>query len=116
MDLNYNYQTVTDNKYGFRIAHYITNAANDQKEAKKVVDLTIEKLHTDYFIICFDNGYWNEYLLILITKGNTQVVIPYKTDAMKNNEKYKNRNRSGKRQEMAEKEKTKKKIKTNLTE
>ena len=31
MGLNYNYQTVTDNKYGFRLAHYITNNTNDQK-------------------------------------------------------------------------------------
>ena len=35
MGLNYNYQTVTDDKYGFKIAHYVTNNSNNQKEAKK---------------------------------------------------------------------------------
>ena len=105
MGLNYNYQTVTDNKYGFRIAHYITNAANDKKQAKKLVDLTAENLHTDQFIICFDNGYWDEDILKEIYKGNTQVVIPYKTDAARNNEKHKNKNKSGKRQEMEKQEK-----------
>lgn len=57
MGLNYNYQTVTDDKYGFRIAHYLTNNTNDQKEAKKLTDMTTQRLHTDNFTICFDNGY-----------------------------------------------------------
>lgn len=112
MGLNYNYQTVTDDKYGFRIAHYITNSPNDKKEAKKLVDLTIEKLHTDKFTICFDNGYWDEDLLKEIYKGNTRVVIPYKTDATRNKQKYKNKNKSGKRQEIEKQKNTHKKNKT----
>ena len=103
MGLNYNYQTVTDNKYGFRIAHYITNASNDQKEAKKLVDLTTKRLHTNNYTICFDNGYWDEELLTLISKENTRVVIPYKTDATRKNKENKNKNKSGKRLEMEEK-------------
>ena len=111
MGLNYNYQTVTDKKYGFRLAHYITNAPNDKKEAKKLVDLTTEKLHTDEFTICFDNGYWDEDLLKQIYKGNTRVVIPYKTDVTRNKQKYKNKNKSGKRQEMEKQKNTSKKNK-----
>lgn len=57
MGLNYNFQTVTDDKYGFRIIHYVTNNANYQKEAKKLTDLTTERLHTDEFILCSDNSY-----------------------------------------------------------
>ena len=58
MGLNYNYQTITDNKYGFRIVHYITNNPNDEKEVKRLVDMTGERLKTDEFILCLDNGYW----------------------------------------------------------
>lgn len=56
MGLNYNYQTVTDNKYGFRLAHYLTNNPNDGKELIKLVNLTKEHIHTDDFTICVDNG------------------------------------------------------------
>lgn len=105
MGLNYNYQTVTDKKYGFRIAHYITNAPNDQKEAKRVVDLTSTRLHTDDYTICFDNGYWDEDLLKEIYRTNTRVVIPYKTDATRNKQKYKNKNKSDKRQKMEKQKK-----------
>ena len=111
MGLNYNYQTVTDKKYGFRIAHYITNAPNDQKEAKRVVDLTSTRLHTDDYTICFDNGYWDEDLLKEIYRTNTRVVIPYKTDATRNKQKYKNKNKSGKRQKMEKQKNTSKKNK-----
>ena len=81
MGLNYNYQTVTDNKYGFRIVHYVTNNPNDKKEAKKLADLTAKRLHTDNFTICFDNGYWEIDNLKAILKTNTRVVIPDSTDA-----------------------------------
>ena len=108
MGLNYNYQTVTDSKYEFRLVHYITNAPKDQYESKKLVDMTIERLHTNNFIICFDNGYWDEDLLIAILKRNVRVVIPYKTDARRNNEKIKNKMKSGKRKEMKAKKKEEK--------
>ena len=68
MGLNYNYQTVTDNKYGFRIVHYITNNPNDEKEVKRLVDMAGERLKTDEFILCVDNGYWNPDLLKKSTK------------------------------------------------
>lgn len=103
MGLNYNYQTVTDNKNGFRLAHYITNNANDQKELKRLVDITTEKIHTDNFIICVDNGYWNPKLLKEILKGNTRVVIPDDTDASRKKKKIQNQNISGKRQEQKNK-------------
>ena len=99
MDLNYNYQTVTDNKYGFRLAHYITNNTNDQKELKHLVELTTESLHTDNFIICVDNGYWDPELLKEILKGNTRVVIPDDADASRKKKKIQNKNTSRKRRE-----------------
>ena len=98
MGLNYNYQTVTDNKYGFRLVHYITNNTNDQKEVKRLADMTTERIHTDNFIICVDNGYWNPDQLKEILKSNTQVVIPDDTDASRKKQKIQNKNRSGKRQ------------------
>ena len=70
MGLNYNYQTVTDNKYGFRIAHYITNSSNDQQEITKIVELTTKRLHTDDFTICLDNRYWNPEQIKEVLKGN----------------------------------------------
>ena len=100
MGLNYNYQTVTDSKYGFRVAHYVTNNVNDQKEAKKIVDLTTKRLHTENYTICFDNGYWNIKLLKQIMKTNTRVVIPDDADASRKKKKIKNKNQSGKRQEI----------------
>ena len=108
MGLNYNYQTVTDNKYGFRLAHYITNSANDQKELKRLVDITSEKIHTDNFIICVDNGYWDPKVLKEILKGNTRVVIPDDTDASRKKKKIQNQNISGKRQEQKNKKKKEK--------
>ena len=89
MGLNYNYQTVTDNKYGFRLVHYITNNTNDQKEVKILVDMTTERIHTDNFIICVENGYWNPDQLKEILKTNTQVVIPDDTDASRKKTKKK---------------------------
>ena len=50
--LNYNYQTVTDSKYGFRVAHYITNHSNDQKELKRLVDLTRGITHNRFHNMC----------------------------------------------------------------
>ena len=88
MGLNYNYQTVTDNKYGFRLVHYITNNTNDEKEIKRLVDMTAEKIHTDEFTICVDNGYWNPNLLKEVSKGKTIVVIPDKNKPKRIN-KYK---------------------------
>ena len=104
MGLNYNYQTVTDNKYGFRLVHYITNNTNDQKEVKRLADMTTERIHTDNFIICVDNGYWNPDQLKEILKSNTQVVIPDDTDASRKKQKIQNKNRSGKRQKQVNKE------------
>ena len=49
MGLNHNYQTVTDDKYGFRIAHLHYQQSNDQQELTKIVDITTERLHTDNF-------------------------------------------------------------------
>ena len=109
MGLNYNYQTVTDNKYGFRLAHYITNNTNDQKELKRLVELTTERIHTDEFTICVDNGYWNPELLKQISKGNTTVVIPDDADASRKKKKIQNHNTSGKRQEQKTKNKKTKK-------
>ena len=63
MGLNYNYQTVTDNKYGFRVAHYLTNSSNDEKELYNMVKLTTERIHSDNYILCVDYGYWNPELL-----------------------------------------------------
>ena len=112
MGLNYNYQTVTDNKYGFRLVHYITNNPNDQKEVKRLVDMTTERIHTDNFTICVDNGYWNPELLKEIMNTNTRVVIPDDTDASRKKKKIQNKNRSGKRQEqLKQAEKTKNKTK-----
>ena len=105
MGLNYNYQTVTDHKYGFRIAHYVTNHPNDQKEAKKLADLTAQRLHTDDFTICFDNGYWDIENLKAIMQTNTQVVIPDSTDATRKKKKNKSKYQSGKRQEIVESQK-----------
>ena len=105
MGLNYNYQTVTDNKYGFRLVHYITNNTNDEKEIKRLVDMTAERIHTDEFTICVDNGYWNPNLLKEVSKGKTIVVIPYDADASRKKHKIQNRNRSGKRQEQVNQEK-----------
>ena len=117
MGLNYNYQTVTDNKYGFRLVHYITNNTNDQKEVKRLADMTTERIHTDNFIICVDNGYWNPDQLKEILKSNTQVVIPDDTDASRKKQKIQNKNRSGKRQEQIKKDENRKiKQKTNLKE
>lgn len=111
MGLNYNYQTVTDNKYGFRLVHYITNNTNDQKELKKLVNMTKERIHTDKFTICVDNGYWNPELLKEISKTNTRVVIPDDTDASRKKKKLEKKNRSGKRQEQINKAKKNKKSK-----
>ena len=105
MGLNYNYQTVTDNKYGFRLVHYITNNTNDEKEIKRLVDMTAERIHTDEFTICVDNGYWNPDLLKEISKGKTIVVIPDDADASRKKEKIQKQNRSGKRQEQVNQEK-----------
>lgn len=105
MGLNYNYQTVTDDKYGFRIVHYVTNHTNDQKEAKKLSDLTTQRLHTDNFTICFDNGYWEIDNLKAIMQTNTKVIIPDPADASRKKKKIKNKNQSGKRQEIAESQK-----------
>ena len=113
MGLNYNYQTVTDCKYGFRLAHYITNAPNDQKEAKNLVDITTKSLHTDFFTICLDAGYWDEEILKSIMKSNTKVVIPYITDATRNKQKHKNKNKSGKQIEIEEKKKAEENMKKN---
>lgn len=112
MGLNYNYQTVTDNKCGFRLVHYITNNPNDQKEVKRLVDMTKERIHTDNFTICVDNGYWNPKLLKEIMNTNTRIVIPDDTDASRKKKKIQNKNRSGKRQEqLKQTEKTKNKTK-----
>ena len=105
MGLNYNYQTVTDEKYGFRIAHYITNNPNDEKEVKKLVDITTQRIHTDEFILCVDNGYWSPELLKKIYEGNTKVVIPDSSDASRKKNKIKNKNKSGKRQEIINQQK-----------
>ena len=105
MGFNYNYQTVTDNKYGFRLVHYITNNTNDQKEIKRLVDMTTERIHTDDFTICVDNGYWSPKLLKEISKTNTKVVIPDDTEASRKKKKIQNKNRSGKRQKEIEQEK-----------
>ena len=105
MGLNYNYQTVTDNKNGFRLVHYITNNTNDQKEIKRLVDMTTERIHTDEFTICVDNGYWSPKLLKEISKTNTKVVIPDDTEASRKKKKIQNKNRSGKRQKEIEQEK-----------
>ena len=103
MGLNYNYQTVTDNKNGFRIAHYLTSNSNDSEEAKRLVDITIERLHTDNFIICMDNGYWNPEQFKEIYKGNTRIVIPDKADATRKKNAINLKNSSGRRQEQKEK-------------
>ena len=113
MGLNYNYQTVTDNKYGFRLVHYLTNNPNDQKEVKRLADMTKEKIHTDNFILCVDNGYWNPELLKEILKTNTRVVIPDDTDASRKKKKIQNKNKSGKRQEQIIKENKTKKMNKN---
>ena len=57
MGLNYNYLTITDNKYSFRIAHYLTNHYNDSKGFYTMINLTAESLHMDNFILCVDCGY-----------------------------------------------------------
>ena len=108
MGLNYNYQTVTDNKYGFRLVHYITNNANDQKEIKRLAEMTKERIHTDNFTICVDNGYWDPELLKEVSGGNIRVVIPDDTDASRKKQKIQNKNRSGKRQEQVKNEKKQK--------
>ena len=100
MGLNYNYQTVTDNKYGFRITHYLTNRPNDQKELKTLVELTTQRIHTENFTLCVDNGYWNPEQLKEISKTNTQIVIPDDTAASRKKKKIQKQNRSGKRQEI----------------
>ena len=41
MGLNYNYQTVTDNKYGFRLVHYITNNKFIQMSSQYVLIMDI---------------------------------------------------------------------------
>lgn len=105
MGLNYNYQTVTDNKYGFRLVHYITNNPNDQKEVKRLVDMTTERIHTDNFIICVDNGYWNPDQLKEILKGKyTSSNTRRHRSIQKKKQKIQNKNRSGKRQEQVNKE------------
>ncbi len=116
MGLNYNYQTVTDNKYGFRIAHYITNVPIDQRESKKMVELATTRLHHDDFILCLDNGYWDPELLKEITKGNTRILIPDDADASRKKEKMKNKRRSGRRQEMLKEDKRKKNEKKGIKE
>ena len=45
-------ETVTDDKYGFRIAQYVTNNSNNQKEAKKLADMSAQRLHTNDFTGC----------------------------------------------------------------
>ena len=100
MGLNYNYQTVTDNKYGFRIVHYLTNHSNDSNEIYHMVELTTERLRTDNYILCVDYGYWNPEQLKEIYKTNTRVVIPDKSDATRKKKTIKNKNRSGKRQKI----------------
>ena len=109
MGLNYNYQTVIDNKHGFTVAHYITSNSNDQNEIKKIADMTAQRLGTDNFILCVDNGYWNPDLLKKVHQTNTRVVIPDKADASRKKIKIKNKNKSGKRQEIIEAEKSKNK-------
>lgn len=116
MGLNYNYQTVTDNKYGFRIAHYITNVPIDQRESKRMVELATERLHRDDYILTLDNGYWDPEILKEIIKGNTRILIPDDADASRKKEKMKNKRRSGKRQEIVEEEKRKKNEKKGIKE
>ena len=99
MGLNYNYQTVTDDKYGFRIAHYITNNPNDQQELTKIVEITTERLHTDNFTICLDNGYWDPKQIKQVLQSNTMVVIPDDADARRKKKKIQQKNTSGKREE-----------------
>lgn len=116
MGLNYNYQTVTDSKYGFRIAHYITNAPIDQRESKKMVELATERLHRDDYILTLDNGYWDPEILKEIIKGNTRILIPDDVDASRKKEKMKKKRRSGKRQEIVNEEKRKKNEKKGIKE
>ena len=114
MGLNYNYQTVTDNKYGFRVAHYLTNSSNDEKELYNMVKLTTERIHSDNYILCVDYGYWNPELLKKVYQTNTRIVIPDKADATRKKKKIQNKNRSIKRQKIIEsknQEKNKKKNK-----
>ena len=110
MGLNYNYQTVTDNKYGLRITHYITNNSNDENELYKMANITAQHLHKDNFILCVDNGYWNPELFKKVYKTNTSIIIPDQADAIRKKKKIQNKNRSGKRQSIID---SKKKNKNN---
>lgn len=111
MGLNYNYQTVTDNKFGFRIMHYLTNNTNDENELYKMANITAQHLHKDNFILCVDNGYWNPELFKKVYNTNTRIVIPDKADATRKKKKLQNKNRSGKRQSIIDSKKKKNKNK-----
>lgn len=105
MGLNYNYQTVTDNKYGFRVAHYITNNPKDQGELKRIVELISNHIHSNNYTICVDYGYWDVDILKEVSKNNTRVVIPDKADSTRKKENFKKRILSGKKQEIKNKNK-----------
>ena len=108
MGLNYNYQTVTDNKFGFRVMHYLTNNANDENELYKMANLTAQHLHKDNFILCVDNGYWNPELFKKVYQTNTRIVIPDKADAIRKKKIIQNKYKSGKRQSIIDSKKKKK--------
>ena len=53
MGLNYNYQTVTDNKYGFRVTHYLTNNTKKKNEILNMVNLTYKEFtHRQLYFMC----------------------------------------------------------------
>lgn len=80
---NYNYQVAVDDKFGLITAHYITQSGNDKKELLCMVKMLNERLGTDEYVICVDNGYWHIESLHQIHYMPTQIVIPDTTSASK---------------------------------
>lgn len=89
---NYNYQVAVDNKFGLISAHYITQSPNDKKELLLMVEYLNERLGTDEYVICVDNGYWHIESLHRLYYLPTEIVIPDTTSASKNKANLKKEN------------------------
>ena len=91
--LNYNYQQAIDDKYGMIVTHYITQHSNDQKEAIEIVNRLQRLLNKKEFTLVVDHGYWNINVLHRVYRTPTKLIIPCRTEAMRQKAKQREKNK-----------------------
>lgn len=80
---HYNYQVAVDREFGLITAHYITQKSNDRQEVLVMLEYLNERLGTDEYTICVDNGYWHIESLHKLHSLPTEIIIPDTASASK---------------------------------